>query len=499
MALSFENFDLDFYLYMNDNLEYDFIKNKKKAYEDYSKNINSRIVSYDKKILDNFDPLVYLLCNKDLKKLNIKNDKYAKFHFLKFGQYEDRVFSIQHVKKILPNFNWIEYIYINKFLLHKLTNNRDCLIHYLIYGINFNKKYKTDKEICLDFDWIIYKNYYHDLNFIDNYKDAFSHYIKVGIDEERNEWINLRNILYNIDEEKYKKINSNVSNINKKKDLIHDWIKNDKNGKILITNNKNINFNKEFCIAVSVYSDDKTPKERLLASFKCLNYLFLLIQNCNIYIVIDGSINNEHFNFIKKLKRNYKNCFIYKNKKNYGIAVTKNISIKILNNNKDIKYFCLMDDDIFIKRNFVDYSINILNSYNIPVLTNFNKGLPYFENHYKESAFVKSNFFLGNILIFTKNFFKKFGYFREFPYKWGEEHQEFTKRYLYDSKYKYTTIDFRKYINDEFVFGNVNTLHLHSLKVDHNKVKLNKKKYFEYIKSNKYVYFNLDKYKVEEI
>ena len=37
------------------------------------------------------DPLIYLLCNKDLKKLNIKNLKYAKYHYFKHGRNENRV------------------------------------------------------------------------------------------------------------------------------------------------------------------------------------------------------------------------------------------------------------------------------------------------------------------------------------------------------------------------------------------------------------------------
>ena len=101
---------------------------------------------------------------------------------------------------------------------------------------------------------------------------------------------------------------------------------------------------------------------------------------------------------------------------------------------------------------------------------------------------------MGNILIFSKKYFEKWGYFRVFPYKWGEEHQEFTNRYFKDSIYKNYTVDFRKYINDEFVINNISTLHLHTLTVDHEKVKINKKKYFEFIKLNSYVDFNLDKY-----
>jgi hypothetical protein len=108
------------------------------------------------------------------------------------------------------------------------------------------------------------------------------------------------------------------------------------------------------------------------------------------------------------LKKVYTNSTIYKNEKNYGISITKNICLSILNNEKDIKYFCLLYDDIFIKDNFIDFSIDLLEKYDIPMLTNFNKGLPYFENQFDNKILINSKFFLGNILIFSKKYFDKF-------------------------------------------------------------------------------------------
>jgi len=503
MAISFEKFDLDFYLYMNDNLNHDVIKfDKKLAYKDYSNNINDRIVSYDENILENFDSTIYILCNKDLKKLNIKSSQYAKFHYIKFGYKDKRICNIEQIKKILIGFNWIEYIYINPYLIHILKNDRDCIIHYLLNGIKTNKKYLSDKIICKNFDWNIYINYYHDLNNIKNEQKAFEHYIKDGINQDRVDWIQLQTIIYNIDELRYKELYPEMKNKNKH-ELIYDWMKNNLSNKILTLNNidttNDFYINNEFCIAISVYSDKNTPKERLYASYKCLNYIFLLIKNCNIFIVIDNNIIEEHLNFLKQLKKIYNNCFLYINNNNYGIAATKNICINILSKQPNIKYFCLLDDDIFIKNNFVNYAIRILNENDIPILTNFNKALPYYENTCSKDYFIKSDFFLGNILVFNINYFKKFGYFREFPYKWGEEHQEFTKRYLSNSKYKNITVDFRKYINDEFFIDKISTLHLHSVSVDHNKVELNKDKYFEYISNFEYVDFIKTKYIYHEI
>lgn len=496
--MNIDKLDLDFYLYMNDNIDTDKIKTKESAYQDYLKNKENRILEIDYKLLENFDPFIYLLCNKDLNKLNIQNNNFAKYHYIKFGKKENRISSINEIKLILKDFNWIEYLYLNKHLLNKISGEKDCIIHYLLHGIKKSLPYKSDKIVCKDFNWIVYVNYYYDLNFMNNKEKAFQHYIQVGIDENRYEWINLKNILFDINELEYRKANNDL-NLFSKEELIYHWLKSPNEGRILITNESNKNLIKDFCIGISVYSDKHTPKERLYASYKCLNYLFLTVPNCKIFIIIDGNINDEHFKFIKKLKQFYKNCFVYRNKKNYGISITKNICLKLLNNEKDIKYYCLLDDDIFIKNNFIDYSRNILNKFDIPILTNFNKGLPYFENQLNNDLFVKSNFFLGNILIFNKKYFKKFGYFREFPYRWGEEHQEFTKRYLKNSNYENTTIDFRNYLNDEHIVNNISTLHLHCCEVDHEKVKLNKKKYNEYIQTQAYVDFDYKKYDVEEI
>lgn len=499
MALtSYNDFDLDFYYFINDNLDFRQIKNKNDAYEDYRRNNKYRIASYNKNILIDFDHEIYLLCNKDIKKFNIKDIKYAKYHYIKYGYKEKRLSTIEQVEKILIDFNWIEYLYLYKHLLFQLNNKKDCILHYLINYIHLNKNYKSNKFICKDFNWIIYTNYYHDLNFIKNYKDAFQHYISVGIDEERIDWIYLQQKLFCINSRKYIELYPSLSNLSNN-ELIYNWIKNDKFGQIMPLLINNQNFNNTYGIAISVYSDKFTPIERLMASIKCLNYLFLLINNCNIYIIIDGSINENHFKFLKKLKSVYSNCFIYKNSKNYGISITKNICLTILKNNKNLKYFCLLDDDIFIKKDFMEYTINILNNYDIPILSNFNKALPFFEDSLENKCFIKSRFFFGNILIFTRKYFEKFGYFRIFPYKWGEEHVELTKRYMINSNYENYTIDFRKYFDDDFVFNNKRTLHLHSLKVDTNKVMLNKKIFIEFLKKIEYVDFDSEKYNFFEV
>ena len=59
MNINIDNFDLDFYLYMNDNINTDKIKDKESAYNDYIKNKDNRIVELDLKLLEDFDSLIY--------------------------------------------------------------------------------------------------------------------------------------------------------------------------------------------------------------------------------------------------------------------------------------------------------------------------------------------------------------------------------------------------------------------------------------------------------
>lgn len=224
-----------------------------------------------------------------------------------------------------------------------------------------------------------------------------------------------------------------------------------------------------------------------------------MMPHCKIYLIIDGNILKNHYEFIIKLKKYNKNCFIFKNKKNFGIAKTKNICLYLLSQDKDIDYYCLLDDDIYIKKDFSNYIINIFEDTQIPFISNFNKMLPYFENAFDNESLINSRFYLGNILAFHKKNFEKFGYMQKFDFKWGDEHLELTKRYLRNSKYENTAVDFRKYIDDFFIINQKNTLHLHSCSTNENGIQKNNKQYREYLKYNDYVDFQFDINELEQI
>ena len=490
-------FDYDFYIYVN-NLNSKKIKNIDLALKDYKKNKSKRILHQDKEKLKEFDWFIYILVNKDLQVYNVIDEKTATYHYLKHGYKEHRIRNIEELEPILIHFNWIEYLYRNKGLFDTLKNKRDCYIHYLVYKIQDNMYYDTDPLIPNEFNWKFYTHFYKDLNGIHNEEKALTHYIFEGIDENRYDWYEMYKNIKQLDEDEYKKENPDLIKFSKDNAIYH-WLNHGIYEERIFISNKEIKKYSTLGIAVTLYSDKYTPNERLTASMMCLNYLFLMIPNCKIYLIIDGNILKNHLNFLIHLNKHNKNCFVYKNKKNYGIAKTKNICLKLLSNDKDLDYYCLLDDDIMIKKDFSDYLINIFEKTKIPLISNFNKLLPYFENNMKEKYLINSRFYLGNIVVVSKESFKKYGYMQKYDSKWGDEHLELTKRYLKGSDYENTAIDFRIYINDYFIINKKNTLHLHSCSTNENEVHKNNMQYREYLKKNEYVDFEFELNELEEI
>ena len=489
-----KDFDYDFYIYIN-NLNQKLIYNYDKALEDYKNNTNSRVFCMDKDKLKDFDWEIYLLCNKQLNQLKNVNEKSLTYHFLKYGIHQECIHNIEHLENILVNFNWYEYLFEHRELFDYLNNKRACYIHYLKYNIQHQEDYNK-KKLPKEFHWLFYKKFYKDLSKMRNEKDIFKHYIFQGISENRYEWYEMyKNLIY-LDEDKYKLENPDLSKFNKEQ-LIYHWLEHGIYEERLFISSKKIENYASFGIAVTLYSDKYTPNERLDASMMCLNYLFLMMSHCKIYIVIDGNILKNHLNFVLKLSKYHENCFIYRNKKNYGIAKTKNICIDLLAKDKDLDYYCLLDDDIYIKKDFSQYLIQVFKDTHIPFISNFNKMLPFFENTYNNSSIINSRFYLGNILAFSKESFEKYGYMQKFDFKWGDEHLELTKRYLRNSKYTNCAIDFRKYIDDYFIINKKNTLHLHSCSTNEFEIRKNNKQYLHYLKQDKFVPFDFDENEIE--
>ena len=111
--------------------------------------------------------------------------------------------------------------------------------------------------------------------------------------------------------------------------------------------------------------------ERIIRSKKCILKICNIFNNQIIIIVIDYKITNDYLLFLKKIQHKYKNIQIYRNKNNYGISKTKNICIKLLEE-YNVNYICLLDDDIFIKKNYISYILNLLENNYISFISNGN-------------------------------------------------------------------------------------------------------------------------------
>lgn len=222
------------------------------------------------------------------------------------------------------------------------------------------------------------------------------------------------------------------------------------------------------------------------------------IEN-KIILLIDYEINNDLLKFIEELSYEYQNIDVYINNENFGIAKTKNICLKLLEKYSYLDYFCLLDDDIEIIDNFESYIKNIYDKTKIPLISNFNNEMKFKNIKYDNINLISTKNYFGNILIIHKDELAKKGYFNKFEYKWGYEHIEITKRYLFNTKFKNMAIDFNKYINNSQIINNINTLHLHSLDVEKNLVKINKNLLKKYLIDNSYVDFIFNEYEITKI
>lgn len=497
MTINLNNFDWKFYLYVNKDLYKAGIDTKLKA-ENHLRNYGlkeNRIYEYDRSIIDDFDSEIYMIFNKDL----IENNPYFKplYHWLAYGIKENRIYNIDSAKKSIPNFNWIKYLYINKDLIYQnIDNEKKAIFHYLKHGLLEKREYSTDMNIPEIFNWEDYK-LKKDLNEINNYNDAFIHFIE-NTDKEFIHPNAFKNVKNRFDTDHYISM-YNIIDKNKNK-IIDDWINRGRYEKRIFFNKFNKNkINSDFGIAVTIYSDEYTPIERIEATYIFLNSLVLNYIDNFILILIDNKIDNNLLKFIKQLKKYYKNINVFINKKNYGISISKNICLKLLNSIDYLSYYCLLDDDIEIIKNFENYSKNILNKTKIPILSNFNKEFSYQEKFVNNIKLIKTKHYLGNLLILKKNMLEKYGYFNKFTAKWGDEHLEITKRYLKNTDFRNRACDFREYIIDSIKIGNINTLHLHSCKVNQEDYLINKKEHKRYLKKIKYVDFKFNFNQIKSI
>lgn len=354
----------------------------------------------------------------------------------------------------------------------------------------------------MSFNWEIYKELNPDLEQAGlNSKQQYEiHFIKHGKNEGRK--YNIYQLYPDFNPGNYRSLNADLKNMNKNELELH-WLKygknenrnyiEDKTVQLFLNNeyNKNIDVEYNIGIAITVYSNIETPNERIQWSIRCIESIVNKINNILIIILIDGHILDNHLESIKKLISNNVNIKLYRNIKNYGIAKSKNICIRLLEN-QNINLFCLCDDDIFVNDSPINYIINVFKKFDIPLLSNYN--IEYGSNQISinDITFINCNYLFGNIIIIPKKYLNIYGYFNVFPYKWGHEHIELTKRYLYKSNYTNICGDFKKYITNYTILNGINTLHLHTIDIDFTKSDDNLQLVDEYLKDIKYVSFDSD-------
>ena len=435
--------------------------------------------------------MIYTLYNKAFQ---ISKGNIIIFHNACIFHYQNIFNEIDKIKLVDHTYllNTIPYNFSNVYLQYfnnKLTDNNDnndnnyhcndddyynniCVISKSNLNIlqGFNELYLNDNYCFKDF--VLRASTF--INVIKNKSYFFNIFNYNLTEKDKNE---------KEDEEKFNK-NSVLKNYIKWNTNDNNYVKYDKN--------------KNMGIAISVYSDNYTPQNRIIASCICLNSIIKNFKNSLIIIVIDNEIQKDHYTFIKELIKNKKNVKLYKNNQNFGIAKTKNICIKLLEEH-NVDYICLLDDDIEILDDFTDIVLSVFNSVNIPLLTNFNHQLNYENIKIMNHDFVITSNFFGNLLIINRDYIKKYGYFGKFEYKWGDEHIEFTKRYLYNTKYENIAIDLSNYINNEQIIDGLSMLHVHSINVDFEQVKKNKETMIELLLNIKYIDFTLNKIDIDKI
>lgn len=237
---------------------------------------------------------------------------------------------------------------------------------------------------------------------------------------------------------------------------------------------------KKHGIGISVFSDNKTHSRRVVRSCKCIRSIVKFFPNIPVFIVIDGSITDVHFDEIKVLINDH--VKIVKLPENKGISYVKNVCIDLL---KDVcDYIYLLDDDIEITKYDFDVFIeNVFNRNNIPLISNFGSGATNSDiisedrivsingiKYYLMDSNKRDTYF-GNLIIIDRKYLPIYGYFHELKHKWGYEHLLVTNQYLKDSIFfKLCLIDIIRFVYN----GDDDILHLHSNRnIDYNQTSEN--------------------------
>lgn len=145
-----------------------------------------------------------------------------------------------------------------------------------------------------------------------------------------------------------------------------------------------------------------------------------------VIIVDDGSIVNDHIVWVKTTFPDIK---VIEKKENGGIAKCKNTCLRALHESECDNFF-LLDDDIEFLQSIEDKYRRSLCEKKVGILCGlasdtFNQVI----GEYSENTNI-TKMLNGFLLCFTRYNFKKAGYFKIFPEKYGHEHTWYTYRIM---------------------------------------------------------------------
>ena len=314
------------------------IKSVKVAFLHYLKNgyHENRIIIkkmyYNSNFIDwkSFDWKFYIDYHNDLK---INNENYAKNHYQKKGVYENRLYSYEH-SYFYYNYDWEQVKKKNSHFCNFSVKN--IVEYYFKYNDIYEfKELNLKKIIDIDsFHWKFYIDFYDDLNYINDYKNALYHFQKNGLKEDRFFSI-FHNYLYlNYDWEKY---NLDYQlNKNKKESFIY-YLNYGINENHLIYKiyNENTFYHSFFIYFNSINSNSLSDSIDIYLNNKMNKQYLYSYQHYLIFILFDWS----------KIFKQYKNneeCSKINNSNNYLMFYLKNYTHLnhrlILNNYSNINF-----------------------------------------------------------------------------------------------------------------------------------------------------------------
>jgi len=182
-------------------------------------------------------------------------------------------------------------------------------------------------------------------------------------------------------------------------------------------------------ISISTYSISTTPKARIDIVKKCLDSVKKAVDQYDknlIHVnIVTDTVTKEHMDILQEYP--FK---IIKNKKNMGIAYTKNVGIRHIYK-ANCEFVFLLDDDTVIADS------NIFIAYvNAMIKTGFHHFMTSNDNYTKTLRTITINNQAikrledtgGWFYAFTRHSIDCIGYYQLFPGKYGHEHTEWTDR-----------------------------------------------------------------------